>query len=141
MILGDVVAFSAQVMDPISNLGDNQVIPFKSLIVNTQNAFHGPTGIFTCPRAGLYAFFAKLLVYPDVKIEYAIAKNSDRVQFAEGYSKGVAPNKYDSGSALGMINLAVGDKVWVYTLVIDGHESSGQQVVRQISSFMGFSLT
>ncbi|CAG2205485.1 unnamed protein product [Mytilus edulis] len=134
-----VVAFSAEVMDPISNLGDNQVIPFKSVLINTQNAFHGPTGIFTCPRAGLYAFFAKLLVYPDARIEFALAKNSDSVQFAKGYSKGVAPNKYDSGSAFGMIHLAVGDRVWVY-VVNDAHEGSGKQVVKWMSSFMGFCL-
>ena len=126
-------------MDSISGLGDNQVIQFKSVVINTQNAFHGPTGIFTCPQAGLYAFFAKLLVYPDVRIDFALAKNSDSVQFAEGYSKGVAPNKYDSGSAFGMINLAVGDKVWVY--VIKGaHEGEGNQVFKLMSSCMGFSL-
>lgn len=41
--------FFAKVSETLQNLGDDQDIPFKNVEIDTHNAFHGDTGIFTTP--------------------------------------------------------------------------------------------
>ncbi|VDI59367.1 Hypothetical predicted protein [Mytilus galloprovincialis] len=71
------VAFSAKVSDTLQNLGDHQYILFKTVDVDTHNAFHGDTGIFTVPVAGYYAVFATILTYPGVRVEFQIIHNAN----------------------------------------------------------------
>ncbi|CAG2229265.1 unnamed protein product [Mytilus edulis] len=51
------VAFYARVKESMHDLGFNQAISFESVVLDTHNAFHGTSGVFTAPRAGNYAFW------------------------------------------------------------------------------------
>ncbi|XP_063425639.1 uncharacterized protein LOC134709407 [Mytilus trossulus] len=134
------VAFSGVVKDTLQNIGDHQDIPFKTVDVDTHNAFHGDSGIFTVPVAGYYAVFATIMTHPGTRLDFLIVKNGQTIGY--GYSKGHGYSDdevYGTGSTSAIINLAIGDKIWVKT---NGnyHFGSGDMVVELYSSFMGYRL-
>ncbi|VDI38519.1 Hypothetical predicted protein [Mytilus galloprovincialis] len=59
------VAFYARVKESMHDLGFNQAISFESVVLDTHNAFHGTSGVFTAPRAGNYAFWGNVVCYPN----------------------------------------------------------------------------
>lgn len=117
-------------------MGDNQEIPFKDITVDTHNGFHGDSGIFTTPVAGYYAVFATILTYPGIRVEFEITK--DGTEISSAYSRGHS-DVYGTGTTSGIVNLNVGDKVWV-KVKVNGHTGSGNMVYKGYSSFMGFRL-
>ena len=120
----------------ISNVGDNQDIPFDQVETDTSHSYHGPTGIFTCPRTGVYVFQATLLTLPNIRVQFQIVKEGQL--FAAGYSYG-APDRYGTGTTAGIVMLQKGDKVWVKVHDVH-HSGSGHMINGLYSSFMGFSV-
>lgn len=119
----------------LQNLGDNQEIPFKDIHIDTHSAFHGDSGIYTTAVAGYYAIFATIVTYPDIKLEFSIVSNGKWVCL--GRSKAI--NEFGTGSTSGIVYLDVGDKLWAKVLS-GGHSGSGNMVLSDYSSFVGFHL-
>lgn len=55
------IAFSAYMDHEVRNLGQNQIVQFRYVLLNDGNAFNNNTGIFTVPFGGVYllSFFAE----------------------------------------------------------------------------------
>lgn len=133
------VAFRAYVTGPISNLGDNQIIPFSSVPFDTHSAFHGDSGVFTSPKSGLYAFFCTILVYYEQRLEFEIVRDGNILAYGGSYGNQAEHKDYGSGTTSTIVQLNAGEKVYVR---VHGniHPSSGQIIFQGFSYFMGFIL-
>ena len=52
--LGTFVAFSAYLDHTLRNMGNDQIIVFNQIILNEGGGYDQETGVFTCPKSGLY---------------------------------------------------------------------------------------
>lgn len=134
----DKVAFRAYVSDHISNVGDNQIIPFKTLQFDSHRAFHGDSGVFTSPKSGLYAFFCTILVYQGQRLEFEIVKDGHVLAYGGSYGN-KAEYDYGSGTTSTLLHLNAGEKMYVRVHSY-AHSSTGNTIYPSFSHFMGFSL-
>ncbi|CAC5405504.1 unnamed protein product [Mytilus coruscus] len=125
------VAFRAYVTGPISNLGDNQIIPFTSVPFDTHKAFHGDSGVFTSPKSGLYVFFCTILVYYEQRLEFEIVKDGYILAYGGSYGNKAEHKDYGSGTTSTIVQLNAGENVYVR---VHGniHPPSGQIIFQGI---------
>ncbi|KAK3598939.1 hypothetical protein CHS0354_036255 [Potamilus streckersoni] len=104
------VAFSTYLSHPLNNIGLGQVIKYDGILTNEMNAYNLHTGVFTCPRDGLYliAFFTAVhgasgnwlkLVVDDRSINNAL-------------SRGINGDDDHQGGNVAIIRLTTGQSVW-----------------------------
>ncbi|CAG2251885.1 unnamed protein product [Mytilus edulis] len=134
----DIVAFRAYVSDPISNVGDNQIIPFRTVQFDSHRAFHGDSGVFTSPKSGLYAFFCTFLVYQGQSLDFEIVKDGHVLAYGGSYGN-KAEHDYGSRTTSTLLHLNAGDKMYV-RVHGNHHSSTGNTIYPSFSHFMGFSL-
>ncbi|XP_063427625.1 uncharacterized protein LOC134711110 [Mytilus trossulus] len=137
--VSDKVAFRAYVTEHISNLGDNQIIPFRSVPFDSHRAFHGDSGVFTSPKSGLYAFFCTILVYPGQRLEFELLKDGHVLAYGGSYGNQAEHKDYGSGTTSTVVQLNSGEKMYV-RVHGNNHPSAGQIIFQGFSYFMGFSL-
>lgn len=117
-----VVAFSAA-LGTLRNIQGGQIIVFNDVILNEAGGYDQGSGIFTCPREGIYLvtlfigvrdteqFFASLMVNGTPKI-YAVAEGKHSTQDLQG------------GNSI-ITQLHKGDRVWVQQATGSGLEAFG----------------
>lgn len=124
--------------ESLTNLGDNQMIPFPDVRTDTHSAFHGPTGLFTCPESGYYYFVVSLLAFRDADVSAAIVVNNYWVVAL--YAKGSPTNEAaDHGTSGGVVYLHANDRVWVRINQIF-HHGTGKMLAKDYSTFSGFKI-
>lgn len=112
------------------DLGFNQAISFETVVLDTHNAFHGTSGVFTAPHAGNYAFWGNVVCYANKYLEYYLVKNGVVI------TGGICENQGSWGSSTTMaaFHLNTGSKVWIH---VDGNDhSSGNLIYRWHTSFL-----
>lgn len=134
----DKVAFRAYVNEHISNIGDNQIIPFRTVQFDSNTAFHGDSGVFTSPKSGMYAFFCTILVYRGQRLEFEIVKDGHVLAYGGSYGN-KAEHDYGSGTTSTLLHLNAGEKMYV-RVHSSAHSSTGNTIYPSFSHFMGFSL-
>ncbi|KAJ8313153.1 hypothetical protein KUTeg_009295 [Tegillarca granosa] len=79
-------------------------------MTNIGNDYHQPSGFFTCSKPGIYVFFLSTAVYPLHDVHTAIVKNGDDISY--NFARG-SDNEFSQASTMAVIQLNVGDSVWV----------------------------
>ena len=121
------------------NLGVNQNIAFKSVLMNLGGAYSPLHGVFTAPRAGVYFFSASLLsdmsqTYSPV-VHAAISVNGKTKAKILAISE--AHQHRDQGSNTLIADLKMGDQVWVKNIDNTGATICG---INGFSTFSGYLL-
>ena len=126
-----IVSFSARVKPSISNIGKYTTIKFAAVETNIGNAYDSTTGEFTAPLAGVYVFFATILVKPKNYIN-TVMKVNDKVKLWLYSGDG---KYHGSGSNLLVSHLNKGDKVKMMTCCCG---SKPFNIHHRWSTFSGF---
>ncbi|XP_061187458.1 uncharacterized protein LOC133195589 [Saccostrea echinata] len=123
------VGFMAVTTDSQMHMGVNQVVLFPNVIENVGNGLDPHSSIFKAPVSGLYIFSASILSHAGVTVRCVIVKNSQDVAYIFSGDS----TTYSSGSKTALLDLTVGDDVWIKIYDIsDVHVYGGAW-----SSFMG----
>lgn len=135
--IGSQVAFYAREVVDHSDLGVHQTIVFKNAITNIGNDYHPITGLFICSQPGVYVFFLGIEVIPYKGLHTAIVKNGVDIAFNYAVSTGGGVNGYDKANTMTIIQLNVGDSVWVRVI---GQIAMGPVLSDPENFFSGFLL-
>ncbi|XP_069138153.1 uncharacterized protein [Argopecten irradians] len=108
------VAFHALLQADVVNPTKGHIIQFQNIKTNIGNTYHPTTGVFTCPRSGIYVFSWSLRINhgPGHGINSEIVHNG----VAFGYSavgSGGSDDVFSESSATVSVQLVQGDEVWV----------------------------
>ena len=104
------VAFHAELGQHKYNLTAGAIITFETIKQNYGNAYDPQTGIFTCPKSGLYFFAVTIMAYPGKPTQTKLVHNGSAIAYS--YSAGT-PNFYNTGSKSIIVALHMGDRVWL----------------------------
>lgn len=102
------VAFTAALSPKTTELAQNQLVRFDHVITNAGNGYDARLGHFTAPTAGIYMFSISVMSLPSQYLQLQLVKNGNEVGRAEGDTQG-----YDTTTVVVMVELNVGDAVWV----------------------------
>ncbi|CAG2212681.1 unnamed protein product [Mytilus edulis] len=106
------VAFSAYINHSVDKLVHGAVIPFERVTTNEGNAFNGGTGIFTCPKSGLYLFMWNVMVDQGHQTQISFVVNGATRRWS--YAVATAINAgYQNAANHDIVRLNEGDKVWI----------------------------
>lgn len=126
-----VVGFTVALLNNAIDLPTGSTVVFQWVFYNAGNGYDTTTGIFTCPRSGLYIFYINVeAVNGQEEASVQIMKNgSGRVSaVSERYADG-----HDStGGNLLVEHITEGDRVWVET-----YSNDNQDLFRGFTSFSG----
>lgn len=126
-----VVGFTATLLNNAIDLPTGSTVVFEYVFYNAGNGYDTTTGIFTCPRSGLYIFYINVeAVNGNEEAAVQLMKNgSGRVSaVSERYVDG-----HDStGGNLLVEHIMEGDRVWVETYSVDN-----QDLFRLFTTFSG----
>ncbi|OWF34475.1 caprin-2-like [Mizuhopecten yessoensis] len=128
------VAFYSYTNIQLTNLGINQPIIFNHVVTNLANPYHSGTGVFHCGVSGVYVFNIHLLALPGKNFEAELAKNGAAVSWIYAGGQG---GTYDHGGNTAILELVVGDEVWVRTVL---GTDQGATLDYMFSSYSGFLL-
>lgn len=89
------------------------VLRFTTVELNEGKAYSPETGIFTCPKDGLYLFIVHVTVYG--KAQCALVKNSEKVSslYHMNQPDRLSYNSSQVASMSSVIKLSQKDEVWV----------------------------
>ncbi|OWF44640.1 complement C1q-like protein 4 [Mizuhopecten yessoensis] len=107
-----VIAFSTQLGPEKNNLGVHQTLIFEGNVMNEGSAYSNLTGVFTCPKAGMYYFSVTIMVRAHDEFETELVHNGRNIMV--NYAAGESQFKQATNSVV--IRLNEGDKVWVRIL-------------------------
>ncbi|XP_063426369.1 collagen alpha-2(VIII) chain-like [Mytilus trossulus] len=102
-----IPAFQSMLTHP-QTPGNNGVIKFDKVIINTQKGFNPTTGIFTAPVAGVYQFSYTVMSLSGKHLIVYISHNNIRQQTT--WMKG---SSHETGTANFILHLKKGDQVAV----------------------------
>ncbi|KAK3611588.1 hypothetical protein CHS0354_018104 [Potamilus streckersoni] len=107
------VAFSAYITHFTSHLGIDQIIRYDGVLTNEGNAYNPLTGVFTCPKDGLYllAFFTATVNDGFSWVKLVV----DGITVSNAVSNGVRVGNDDQGGNVALIRLTAGQSVWTAT--------------------------
>ncbi|XP_062587582.1 complement C1q-like protein 4 [Saccostrea cucullata] len=129
------VGFTAMLRGDTSiyQLEENEKLVFGYVSINEGNAYNKDSGIFRCPRNGLYAFYVNILTLRHKTAEVEITKNGNHTNSA-AYSQGVSEGT--NGSIFALLTLTVGDEVWLRAA--NNWSSTGKILKYRENTFSGF---
>ncbi|XP_033740579.1 complement C1q-like protein 4 [Pecten maximus] len=111
-----VIAFSSKLGTGKDHLGIHQTLIFEGNIMNEGAAYSNTTGVFTCPKAGMYYFSVTVMVWPHDQFETELVHNGNNIMV--NYAAGETFHNQATNSVV--IRLDVGDQVWVRILKNSG---------------------
>jgi hypothetical protein len=118
----------------LQNLGNNAVVVFGKVTLNSGSAYDGNKGIFTAPRDGIYSFTWTILTAAGRYFYSEIVINGNVIGY--NHADGVSGSRQnESSSTTAVIRMKKQDKVWIRT-----HGSDGKYAYSTWSSFSGFQL-
>ncbi|XP_052784298.1 complement C1q-like protein 4 [Mya arenaria] len=137
---GTEVAFFAEVSHNVDHLGKGQAIIFDKVMTNIDSTgstggYHGASGVFTAPLAGLYVFSATVMSNYNHSFHAVIYK--EQTPLSTMWIHGGAKS-HDSSSNTVVVSLAQGEEVTVRHIDTD-HGVAGAYYGGQ-SIFCGFLL-
>ena len=92
----------------------NKKIIYDKIITNVGHGYSQQTGVFTCPKAGLYVFTWSTLSRGSSENCYAfIYRNGQKSLVSFSYENGGSGDEAASNTAV--FHLSVGDRVWIQT--------------------------
>ncbi|VDI78278.1 Hypothetical predicted protein [Mytilus galloprovincialis] len=110
--------------------GNNGVIKFDKVVINTQNGYNPTTGIFTAPVAGVYQFSYKVMSQAGKHLSVYLSHNDIKQQ--RTWLKG---SNFETGTANNILNLKKGDQVAVKS---EGSHTIHSDSTNLYSSFSGY---
>ncbi len=110
--------------------GNNGVIKFDKVIINTQNGYNPTTGIFTAPVAGVYQFSYTVMSQAGKHLSVYLSHNDIKQQ--RTWLKG---SNFETGTANNILNLKKGDQVAVKS---EGSYTIHSDSTNLYSSFSGY---
>lgn len=113
------------------------------VITNNGNGYDPSTGVFTCPTAGTYALFSKIFVSyrsADSWTEYSLVLNNQPISWLWTEHTGISHAATASDSDMVVVNLEVGDKVWLKTNNMHLDQYHVLVVNENHTSFSGFMI-
>ena len=99
------MAFHADLGAHKHNLTQGQTIVFDTLKQNFGNAYNSHTGIFTCPKSGLYFFTLSIIANGGVITETKLLVNETPVM----YTFSAGESTLDSGTNSVIVPMKTGD--------------------------------
>uniref|UniRef100_K1QF78 Caprin-2 n=1 Tax=Magallana gigas TaxID=29159 RepID=K1QF78_MAGGI len=134
MIANYPTAFSTSMSRGLSNIQNNQVLPFDIATLNIGNAFDITSGVFTPTTKGVYVLFSTITTNPGKRLEAAIVRNGHWLcnLFAGDITF------FSPGSNMAVAALEIGDRVLVR--IHDKFHDDGVTIDGAFSSFSGFLL-
>ncbi|XP_062604954.1 uncharacterized protein LOC134266746 [Saccostrea cucullata] len=128
------VAFTAELKygTSIYALKENEKIVFSHVVTSRGNAYNNDTGIFRCPRSGLYAFFFNILTLRNkwALVEITNGNYPHAIAYAEGSSEGT------NGSNFVLLSLSAGTEIWLRAA--NNWTSRGEIMKYNENTFSGF---
>nr|KAG5710429.1 hypothetical protein BaRGS_022247 [Batillaria attramentaria] len=100
-----------------------ETLLFDAVDLNLGNGYDKHTGIFTAPVAGVYEFTFKITHTPPGALHVELVKNGREVAEAEG--SGDDPKYPDRASSTVVLQLKVGDEMWVRRMAGDSTHIQG----------------
>ncbi|XP_060601158.1 complement C1q tumor necrosis factor-related protein 3-like [Ruditapes philippinarum] len=126
------VGFTAKLSKHMLNLGNNQAILFDYIVTNIGHHYSPNTGVFTAPINATYYFSASILSHTNELLQTEIVKNGIREVMIYSYD-----NDHEQGSNSVVLQLNIGDEVWVRHLGMVGTKVYGNGW----STFSGFKIS
>lgn len=126
-------AFHVVLNQDITGLEHSQIIPFGTVVTNDGQAYDKNSGVFRCQQDGTYLFAVTVVVYPRKGTELSLVKNG--VGIGDVYAQSNS-DRYDSGSNVFIVQLQVGDQVFVQ--VHDHYHGTGNVIDASFTTFSGF---
>lgn len=102
------IGFSAALTTFGLQLGDHQAVEYDRVYTNLGNRYDRSTGHFTAPVHGLYQFATTVAALQNKNIHVQIVKNGATIASTYAENGG-----WDMGSVQAIVELDVGDRVWV----------------------------
>lgn len=111
--LGRPVAFTAKLKVDDSYPKHSEVLKFANVLVNEGGGYSPDTGVFTCPRDGLYYFMVHMTVYGCGQC--AIFRNGEKVVSLchSNLPDKLSYNSSQVASVSSVIRLSKKDEVWI----------------------------
>ena len=128
-------AFFAQYSGRTDHNKDDPDVKYSIVTTHEQFAFNRISGVFTCPRDGVYVFMATIDVTTDTHVHAFIVKNNHPI--AELYSKHFVHTGAKMRSAMIVQRFEKGDEVWA-EMQFSTQLHQGKDVDDLITSFSGF---
>ncbi|XP_021339396.1 complement C1q-like protein 3 [Mizuhopecten yessoensis] len=128
----EMIAFYACLSHDVSNPQRDTVIKFNHVITNLGGAYSPNTGVFRCPKAGLYVFTWSITSHLHGQVDTLIKKNGGAVGATLTASLDDKDSRVGSNSVI--LELAQGDEIDILVTY-----SSGSDSIRSLfSSFSGY---
>ncbi|KAJ8312088.1 hypothetical protein KUTeg_009461 [Tegillarca granosa] len=99
------IRFNAQPVNRMTYSG-NKIIQFPDVTFNVGNGFNNKTGIFNCPKSGLYIFGLTISASPNLATAYIFQNNNWVARTFVG-------SNFGTGSVISILQLNAGDRVMV----------------------------
>ena len=105
------VAFTAYLDHVVDHLGIDHTIPFDKVLLNDGNGFNVHTGMFQCPRSGVYLFiFYIQSKTQEVEAKLVVDGNNKIDALTTGTGTG-----WEMGGNAALLYVNAGQNVWVAT--------------------------
>ena len=129
-------AFSA--IKTTSQTGDiGDIVTFQETSININNHFNLATNIFTCFVPGTYIFSFSIAKYTNGDYFVQLMQNGNPM--ASAHSRSNYAESFEMGSNTVILNLVIGDQVWLAFYHVDGRTIYGSGYHR-CTSFSGYLL-
>jgi hypothetical protein len=126
------VAFSAVMARHDQHLAAFQTVIFDHVFTSVGGGYDPSSGLFTCPVAGRYNFFFSIMCDFGSEIHTGIVVNGIVKLYT--FSHG-SDQRLDQGSNAVILDLSVGDRVWIQ---VDKEAGTRTVYGNNFSSFSGY---
>ena len=117
---------------------EGTVLTFEDVLTNEGNHYNPATHKFTCQIPGTYVFMFSIAVYKTADPMISLKKNGDIVVSAHSRTGGAMSNDFDQSANSVILNLAVGDMIWLEFTLDNSHVVHDS--IFQHNTFSGYLL-
>ncbi|KAL4239845.1 positive regulation of adiponectin secretion [Mactra antiquata] len=129
-IFTDVIGFTVTLLTPVSDLPLGSTVLFDNVHYNAGSAYDPSTGVFTCPRSGMYLF--SIYVSATTATEANIEIKINGRDYIAAVSEPILAQQDTTGGNTLVQHIQQGDSVWVETIGVNN-----QHLYKHYTSFSG----